>query len=73
MRLRTFFWKKFNSEQLLLETFSDALRIFSSVQPKSCRTILHTRTLIPLCLIMLPSTCPMVTVLLSSVYIRSSI
>ncbi len=31
------------------------MRIFGSVQPKSCRTILHTRTLISLCLIMLPS------------------
>ncbi len=31
------------------------MRIFSSVQPKSCRIVLHTGTLIPLCLIMLPS------------------
>ncbi len=31
------------------------MRIFGSVQPKSCGTILHTGTLIPLCLIMLPS------------------
>ncbi len=39
---RGLFWTKFNSEQLLFETFFDAMRIFGSVQPRSYRTILHT-------------------------------
>ncbi len=37
------------------ETLFDVMCIFGSIQPKSCRTVLHTVTLIPLCLIMLPS------------------
>ncbi len=34
MRLQTFFWMKFNSEQLLMEAFFDAMRIFGYIQPK---------------------------------------
>ncbi len=52
---RGLFWTKFNSEPLLFETFFNVMRIFKSVQPKSCRTILHTGTRIPLCLITLSS------------------
>ncbi len=50
-----FFGRNSISNNFYWKLFFDAMRIFGSIQPKSCTIILHTGTLIPLCLIMLPS------------------